>query len=94
MIRGDRHDMQLDWRHRAGRPSIQRTTAVMTLPVEGAMSNGSRPMMTQGLHMIQRVALQLTPLMTPVLRRSRDHRPARDDDDDDAPWREPRFTRS
>jgi hypothetical protein len=50
------------------------------------MSNGSKLMMTQGLQMIQRVCLQHAPLMTPVLRRSRDQRPVHDDD---TPWREP-----
>ena len=53
------------------------------------MSNGLKPMMGQGLQIIQRVSLQLTPLMTPVLRRSRDQR-AVDEDADDASWRAPR----
>lgn len=57
------------------------------------MSNGFKPMMSQGLQIIQRVGLQLTPLMTPVLRRSRDQRPVHDDEDE-APWREPRAPRT
>jgi len=50
--------------------------------------------MTQGLQMNQTLTLRLAPLMTPVLRRSRDERPehaARDDDE--APWREPAVRR-
>jgi hypothetical protein len=54
------------------------------------MSNGFKPMMSQGLQINLRA--ELAPLMTPVLRRSRDQRPVEDDEDDDAPWRERRFT--
>lgn len=50
------------------------------------MSNGPKLTMTQGLHLVP--TLRLAPQMTPVLRRSREQRPPRDDQDD-APWREP-----
>jgi hypothetical protein len=50
------------------------------------MSNGPKMMMTQGLQIT--LCQHLAPLMTPVLRRSRDQRPVRDDEDE-TPWRDP-----
>jgi len=57
------------------------------------MSNGPKMILGQTLQtrQVQTIGVYLAPLMTPVLRRSRDERPevhALDDlDDDDTPWR-------
>ena len=50
------------------------------------MSNGPRMSLEQGLQLRQTIGCYLAPLMTPVLRRSRDQRP--DHDDDETPWRD------
>jgi hypothetical protein len=60
----------------------------MNLRSEREMSNGPKLMMTQGLQITQTLRVYLAPLMTPVLRRSRDERPVHGDDDE-APWRDP-----
>jgi hypothetical protein len=56
------------------------------------MSNGPKLMMTQGLQINQRLDLRLAPLMTPLVRRSREERPVHGDEDD-TPWRDPAVRR-
>jgi len=52
------------------------------------MSNGPKLTMTQGLELRQTIGMYLAPLMTPLLRRSREQRPEQGDEDD-TPWRDP-----
>jgi hypothetical protein len=56
---------------------------------EDTMSNGPKMVLGQGLQLVQRqtMGVYLAPLMTPVLRRSRDDRPE-PTDDEDTPWRD------
>jgi hypothetical protein len=59
---------------------------------EDAMSNGPKMSLEQGLQLRQTIGVYLAPLMTPVLRRSRDERPDHATDDD-VPWRAARPAR-
>ena len=63
---------------------------------EDVMSNGPKMSLGQTVQIrqIQTIGVYLAPLMTPVLRRSRDERPRLDDlGDDDTPWRSKRARR-
>jgi len=53
------------------------------------MSNGPKMILGQTLQIrqVQTIGVYLAPLMTPVLRRSRDERPELHALDDDPPWR-------
>jgi hypothetical protein len=53
------------------------------------MSNGPKMILGQTLQIrqVQTIGVYLAPLMTPVLRRSRDERPGLHALDDDPPWR-------
>ena len=52
---------------------------------EDDMSNGPKMTLAPRLEITQKIGVYLAPLMTPVLRRSRDDRPVLADDD--TPWR-------
>jgi hypothetical protein len=53
---------------------------------EPRMSNGLKMSLTPQLRIDQSLRVYLAPLMTPVLRRSRDEHP--EADDDATPWRD------
>jgi hypothetical protein len=53
------------------------------------MGNEPKLTMTQGMQITQTLTMCIVPLMTPRLRRSREQRLERNDEDE-TPWRDPR----